>query len=223
MTSSSSSRSALLGPTPAARLYFQQFLGERATLTDHDARIVAAIEPLERDGLFALGAAIYTAIAAGDGPLARAAAPAALPAELDGTGLRTALYICLVNAVARELEIETPIEARAAQDVAIEETVLPPLAHDHLVLAARFSLDTIQSPKPPDAFGGLVDLTTERLASLVELASQAMMGADVDPFETFEHRDCEKCGHLLQLHVGFESWEDVQAEHDRWCPGHRES
>ena len=215
----SSSRSALLGPTPAARRYFQQFLGELAEMTDDDMRLVAAIEPMDKNTLLALGDAVYTAIGNGDAPLPDDGAAAALPDGLDGEGLRTALYIALMNTVTRELEIETPIEARAMQGVWIEGNVLPRLGHDHLVLSARFSLDTIQAPKPPDTFQGMVDLTVERLSSLVELASQAMMGADVDPFETFEHKDCEKCGHLLQLHVGFESWDDVMTEHNAWCPG----
>ena len=217
----SSSRSALLGPTPAARRYFQQFLGELAEMTDDDMRLVAAIEPMDKNTLLALGDAVYTAIGNGDAPLSPEGAAAALPDGLDGEGLRTALYIALMNTVTRELEIETPIEARAMQGVWIEGNVLPRLGHDHLVLSARFSLDTIQAPKPPDTFQGMVDLTVERLSSLVELASQAMMGADVDPFETFEHKDCEKCGHLLQLHVGFESWDDVMSEHNAWCPGRR--
>lgn len=215
----SSSRSALLGPTPAARRYFQQFLGELAEMTDDDMRLVAAIEPMDKQTLLSLGDAVYTAIGDGDAPLSGEGVTAALPQGLDGAGLRTALYITLMNTVTRELEIESPIEARAAQGVWIEGNVLPRLGHDHLVLSARFSLDTIQAPKPPDTFQGMVDLTVERLSSLVELASQAMMGADVDPFETFEHKDCEKCGHLLQLHVGFESWDDVMAEHNAWCPG----
>ncbi len=219
----SSSRSALPGPTPAARRYFQQFLGEPAALSADDLRIVSAIEPLDKSALLELGTAVYVAISSGNETPPPDDALATVPVSLDGTGLRTALYVTLVTAAARELDIETPLEARAAQGVAIEGTVLPRLGHDHLVLVARFSLDTLQAPKPPDTFQGLVDLTVERLSSLVELASQAMMGADVDPFETFEHRDCEKCGHLLQLHVGFESWEDVQAEHDAWCPGHREA
>lgn len=217
----SSSRSALLGPTPAARRYFQQFLGELAEMTDDDMRLVTAIEPMDQARLLALGDAVYTAISNGDAPLPGEVVAAALPDDLDGEGLRTALYIILMNAVTRELEIETPIEARAMQGLFIEGNVLPRLGHDHLVLSARFSLDTIQAPKPPDTFQGMVDLTVERLSSLVELASQAMMGADVDPFETFEHKDCEKCGHLLQLHVGFESWDDVMAEHNAWCPGGR--
>ncbi len=217
----SSSRSALLGPTPAARRYFQQFLGELAEMTDDDMRLVSAIESMEQGALLTLGDAVYTAISNGDTPLSREGVAAALPDDLDGAGLRTALYITLMNTVTRELEIETPIEARAMQGVWIEGNVLPRLGHDHLVLSARFSLDTIQAPKPPDTFQGMVDLTVERLSSLVELASQAMMGADVDPFETFEHKDCEKCGHLLQLHVGFESWDDVMSEHNAWCPGGR--
>ena len=215
----SSSRSALLGPTPAARRYFQQFLGELAEMTDDDMRLVAAIEPMDKDTLLALGDAVYTAIGNDDAPLPGDGVSAALPEGLDGSGLRTALYITLMNTVTRELEIEAPIEARAMQGVWIQGNVLPRLGHDHLVLSARFSLDTIQAPKPPGTFQGMVDLTVERLSSLVELASQAMMGADVDPFETFEHKDCEKCGHLLQLHVGFESWDDVMAEHNAWCPG----
>ena len=217
----SSSRSALLGPTPAARRYFQQFLGELAEMTDDDMRLVTAIEPMDKDTLLALGDTVYTAIGNGDAPLSGEGASSALPKGLDGAGLRTALYITLMNTVTRELEIESPIEARAVQGVWIEGNVLPRLGHDHLVLSARFSLDTIQAPKPPDTFQGMVDLTVERLSSLVELASQAMMGADVDPFETFEHKDCEKCGHLLQLHVGFESWDDVMSEHNAWCPGGR--
>lgn len=217
----SSSRSAVLGPTPAARRYFQQFLGELAEMTDDDMRLVAAIESMEHGVLLTLGDAVYSAIGNGDAPLPADGVAAALPGGLDGAGLRTALYITLMNTVTRELELETPIEARASQGVAIEGNVLPRLGHDHLVLSARFSLDTIQAPKPPDTFRGMVDLTVERLSSLVELASQAMMGADVDPFETFEHKDCEKCGHLLQLHVGFESWDDVMAEHNAWCPGRR--
>ena len=223
MTSSSSSRSALLGPTPAARRYFQQFLGERAELSEAEARIVNAIEPQGPEELHEAGVAVYDAIRAGDTPLPASDAVSTLPGDLDGAGLRTALYVIMVNAVAIELAIDTPATVRAEQGLAIEGGALPRLAHDHLVLVARFSLDTIQSPKPPDTFQGLIDLTVERLSSLVELASQAMMGADVDPFETFEHRDCEKCGHLLQLHVGFESWEDVQAEHDAWCPKRREA
>ena len=218
MTSSSSSRSALLGPTPAARRYFQQFLGELAELSEGEARIVSAIEPQSPEALLQAGVAVYNAIKAGDAPLTGAGPASVLPDDLDGVGLRTALYIIMVNAVAIELAIDTPATVREAQGLAIEGGVLPRLSHDHLVLVARFSLDTIQSPKPPDTFQGLIDLTVERLSSLVELASQAMMGADVDPFETFEHRDCERCGHLLQLHVGFESWTDVQAEHDQWCP-----
>ena len=217
----SSSRSALLGPTPAARRYFQQFLGELAEMTDDDMRLVTAIEPLDQAALMGLGDEIYTAISAGDAPLPADGAAAALPPNLDGAALRTALYMTLMNTVTQQLEIETPIQARAAQGVTIEGNVLPRLGHDHLVLCARFSLDTIQALKPPTTFQGLVDLTVERLSSLVELASQAMMGADVDPFETFDHRDCEKCGHLLQLHVGFESWDDVLAEHNAWCPGRR--
>ena len=217
----SSSRSALLGPTPAARRYFQQFLGELAEMTDDDMRLVAAIESMDKETLLSLGDAVYTAIGDGDAQLSGEGVTATLPNDLDGAGLRTALYITLMNTVTRELEIESPIEARAAQGVAIEGNLLPRLGHDHLVLSARFSLDTIQAPKPPDTFQGMVDLTVERLSSLVELASQAMMGADVDPFETFEHKDCEKCGHLLQLHVGFESWDDVMAEHNAWCPGRR--
>ncbi|MCY4575657.1 MAG: hypothetical protein OXC55_03505 [Chloroflexi bacterium] len=217
----SSSRSALLGPTPAARRYFQQFLGELAEMTDDDMRLVAAIESMDQAALLTLGDAVYTAISNGDAPLPGEGVAAALPEGLDGAGLRTALYITLMNTVTRELEIESPIEARAAQGVSIEGNVLPRLGHDHLVLSARFSLDTIQAQKPPDTFQGMVELTVERLSSLVELASQAMMGADVDPFETFEHKDCEKCGHLLQLHVGFESWNDVMAEHNAWCPGRR--
>ena len=217
----SSSRSALLGPTPAARRYFQQFLGELAEMTDDDMRLVSAIEPMEQGALLAVGDAVYTAIGNDDAPLSGEGAAAALPAGLDGAGLRTALYITLMNAVTRELEIESRIEARAAQGASIQGNVLPRLGHDHLVLSARFSLDTIQAPKPPGTFQGMVDLTVERLSSLVELASQAMMGADVDPFETFEHKDCEKCGHLLQLHVGFESWDDVMAEHNAWCPARR--
>ena len=217
----SSSRSALLGPTPAARRYFQQFLGELAEMTDDDMRLVSAIESMDQGALLALGDAVYTAISNGDAPLSGEGVASALPEGLDGAGLRTALYITLMNTVTRELEIESPIEARAAQGVSIEGNVLPRLGHDHLVLSARFSLDTIQAQKPPDTFQGMVELTVERLSSLVELASQAMMGADVDPFETFEHKDCEKCGHLLQLHVGFESWADVMAEHNAWCPGRR--
>ena len=223
MTSSSSSRSSLLGPTPAARLYFQQFLGELAQMSAADMSLVSAIEPLEAEALTEVGTALYEAIGAGDAPLSGDVASAYLPTGLDAAALRTALYVTLVNSVARELAIETPMESRAAQGVAIAGTTLPRLAHDHLVLCGRFSLDTIQSPKPPDSFQGILDLTVERLSSLVELASQAMMGADVDPFETFDHKDCEKCGHLLQLHVGFESWDDVMAEHNAWCPGRRGS
>ena len=217
----SSSRSAVLGPTPSARRYFQQFLGELAEFSDDDMRLISAIEPMEKDALLILGGAVYSAINDGDAPLPDHGPSAALPGGLDGAALRTVLYITLMNTVTRELEIESPIEARAAQGTAIEGNVLPRLGHDHLVLSARFSLDTIQAPKPPDTFQGMVDLTVERLSSLVELASQAMMGADVDPFETFDHRDCDKCGHLLQLHVGFESWDDVLAEHNAWCPGGR--
>ena len=223
MTSSSSSRSSLLGPTPAARLYFQQFLGELARMSADDMSLVSAIEPLEAEALTEVGTAIYNAIGTGDAPLSGDGAAGLLPTGLDAAALRTALYVALVNSVARELAIETPMEARGAMGVVVEGTILPRLAHDHLVLCGRFSLDTIQSPKPPESFQGLLDLTVERLSSLVELASQAMMGADVDPFETFDHKDCEKCGHLLQLHVGFESWDDVMAEHNAWCPGRRES
>ena len=188
-----------------------------------DMSLVSAIEPLEAGALTEVGTVLYNAIGTGDAPLSGDGAAGLLPTGLDAAALRTALYVALVNSVARELAIETPMEARGAMGVVVEGTTLPRLAHDHLVLCGRFSLDTIQSPKPPDSYQGLLDLTVERLSSLVELASQAMMGADVDPFETFDHKDCEKCGHLLQLHVGFESWDDVMAEHNAWCPGRRES
>lgn len=219
MTSSSSSRSTLQ-PSAGARRYFRQFLGEPVPLVGVEASIVSAVEALDKEGLSRLGEVAYQAVLkrekGSDGAVDLIPdAPALAPPDVF-----MAFYIAMVNYVADELDIESPVQVRNERGLSPGDT-LPGLSHDHLVLVARFSLDVLQGQRLPDSFNGLADLVAERLASLVELASQAMMGGDVDPFETFEHRDCEKCGHLLQCHVGFETWQDVQLEHDQWCPGAR--
>jgi hypothetical protein len=218
MTSSSSA--SVLTPSAGARRYFQQFLGETATLEDIEPSIIAAIEPLDKEALAELGEKTYQA-------MRRLKSNADETAELlpdlpplNLPQLQTAFYIALVGLIARELDIEPPAEVRAERGLSVSET-LPSLMHDHLVLVARFSLDGMKAQRSPNTFSVVSDLIVERLSSLVELASQAMMGADVDPFETFDYKDCEKCGHLLQCHVGFETWNEVQGEHDQWCPGAR--
>jgi hypothetical protein len=216
------SSSSALQPSDGARRYFQQFLGETTPLGPADASLVSLIEPMDKDVLLQTGERAYQAAQ----NLARGAASqqngtaALFPNQppLTLAQARTAFYIALVNAVAHELDIESPATVREQRGVVVSDA-LPGIAHDHLVLVARFSLDVMQSPRLPDTFKGVADMVVDRLGTLVELASQAMMGADVDPFETFEYADCERCGHLLQLHVGFETWEDVRAEHARWCPG----
>ena len=214
---------ASVNVTGAARRYFQQFLGEPSPVTQHEAELIRSIEGRDKDDLAAMGERAYAGLrphwesdAAGDTD-----SGAALFEDGPSLGLeelRTAAFVVLVNAVAKELEIEGPEQVRQERNLVVGDT-LPPIYHDHLILCGRFSLDALQAPRRAEAFEGLLEEVVDRLGSLVELASQAMMGAEVDPFETMEHEDCAKCGHLLQRHVGFESWADVRAEHDRWCPG----
>ena len=222
---SSRRSSANLNVSDAARRYFQQFLGESSPWTESQAAMVRAIEAADKDEVQGIGERAFVASRFG---VITKAGSGSEPATLfpDGPTLtlsdfRTAAYVALVNVVARELELESPAEVRSQRGLEFGD-VLPGIYHDHLILAGRFSLEALQTPKLPPSFGALAELVVERLGSLVELASQAMMGAEVDPFETMEHEDCAACGHLLQRHVGFESWSEVRAEHGRWCPGSRE-
>lgn len=207
-----------LSTSSGARRYFQQFLGETHNLTDNEQKFIPVVEDLKTDSLVDLCERSYEFLLndqRGDqftfGPIKGFSTD-----SLDD--VFTIFYVALVCLVADELTIERPSVARETQGLSITD-VLPPLTHDHLVLVGRFTLDAVQARKLPVDLTDVQTLIVDRLSSLVELASQAMMGADVDPFETFEHRDCSKCGHLLQCHVGFETWAEVQNEHDQWCPG----
>ena len=214
---------ASVNVTEAARRYFQQFLGEPSPVRPEDTELFRSIEGREKDDLAAMGERAYAGLRAHWESDAAAGTDSGVVLFDDGPplsleDLRTAAFVILVNTVARELEIEGPEQVRQERNLALGDT-LPAIYHDHLILCGRFSLDALQAPRRAETFAGLLEEIVDRLGSLVELASQAMMGAEVDPFETMEHEDCAKCGHLLQRHVGFESWADVRAEHDRWCPG----
>lgn len=212
-----------LDPSDGARRYFSQFLGHSTRWSAHELKFLQAIEALGQEDLVKTGEQAYLGVrqlqrkTSGrsekeDGfTLFQGQEPLTLP------DLTTAFYATLVNSLAREMELDTPATVRGLPMAA----EMPGLPSDHLTLIGRFGMDAMQGLKAETTFGNLVLLAAERLGSLVELAAQSMMGADVDPFETFEHEDCSACGHLLQRHVGFESWEDVREEHGRWCPGAR--
>ena len=217
MTSHSASDSQLT-TSSGARRYFQQFLGETHNLTEKEQLFIPLLEDLKTDVLNDFGKRSYEFLLSGqkDGQFRVDSMKELSTESVDD--VFTMFYIALVSLVADEILIERPSVARESQNLSITD-VLPPLVHDHLVLVGRFTLDGVQARSLPIELSELQTMIVDRLSSLVELASQAMMGADVDPFETFEHRDCRKCGHLLQCHVGFETWADVQNEHDQWCPG----
>ncbi len=218
---------ASVNVTEAARRYFQQFLGEASPVTPHEVALFRSIEGREKDDLVAIGERAYSGLSArwesddaGDTDSGVALFEDGPTLALED--LRTAAFVVLVNVVAVELEIEGPAQVRQERGLVLVNT-LPAIYHDHLILCGRFSMDAMQGVRRAETFSGLLEEVVDRLGSLVELASQAMMGAEVDPFETMEHEDCEKCGHLLQRHVGFESWADVRGEHNRWCPGVRDA
>ena len=217
---------ASVNVTASARRYFQQFLGESAAVTTGEAELFRSIEGREKDELVQIGERIFGPlrerwVSKEPGESETGVSPLEGEEPLTLSDLRTALFVTLVNLVASELEIEGPEQVRRERQVTLDETI-PGIYHDHLILCGRFSMDAMQVPRPPESFAAVRDEVVDRLGSLVELASQAMMGAEVDPFETIEHEDCEKCGHLLQRHVGFESWADVRGEHNGWCPGTRD-
>jgi hypothetical protein len=207
-----------LSTSNGARRYFQQFLGETHNLTENEQQFIPVIEDLKTDNLTDLCERSYEFLLADQkgNQFTIDSIEGFSTDSLDD--VFTIFYVALVGLVADELTIERPLVARETQGLLITD-VLPPLAHDHLVLVGRFTLDAVQARVLPSNLADIQTLIVDRLSSLVELASQAMMGGDVDPFETFEHRDCNKCGHLLQCHVGFETWTEVQNEHDQWCPG----
>ena len=222
---SSRRSSANANVSDAARRYFQQFLGETSPWSEPQATMVRAIEAADKEEAQGIGQRAYLASRFGDSARAESVDEGSklFPdgPTLTRSDFRTAAYVALVNVVTRELELESPAEVRSQRGLEFG-SVLPGIYHDHLILAGRFSLEALQAPRLPPSFSALAELVVDRLGSLVELASQAMMGAEVDPFETMEHEDCQACGHLLQRHVGFESWDEVRAEHGRWCPKSRE-
>jgi hypothetical protein len=215
---------ASVNVTDSARRYFQQFLGESSAVTPEESDLFRSIEGRTKEDLVEIGERAFSGLrehwesnTPGDTDTGTALLAEGGP-TLSLKGLRTTLFVVLVNVVADDLEIEGPEQVRQERQVSIGDT-LPGIYHDHLILCGRFSMDALQTPRPKETFAGVLEEVVDRLGSLVELASQAMMGGDVDPFETMEHEDCEKCGHLLQRHVGFESWAEVRGEHNRWCPG----
>ena len=217
MTSYSSS-GARVPTSSGARRYFQQFLGETSSLTDSETELIPIVENAENAELLLFTEEAYSFLLENKANATFSVEHIEKINEISYEDGFTLFYIAFVNLLADELDIERPNVAREQKNLSISST-LPPLNHDHLVLVARFALDSVQTKELPSKFSSLNTLVVDRLSSLVELASQAMMGADVDPFETFDHRDCSKCGHLLQCHVGFETWTEVQDEHDKWCPG----
>ncbi|MBI4236511.1 MAG: hypothetical protein HY688_04060 [Chloroflexi bacterium] len=214
-----------LEPSEGARRYFSQFLGQAARWSPRELAYLRVIEAQGPEDLLQTGERAYRGVRllqsrlVGTGHHGHEEAVVLFPDQtpLALPDLLTAVYVALVNAVARELGVEPPTEVRGLPMA--EE--MPGLPSNHLALVGRFSMDAMRGLREETLFHGLMAIAIDRLESLAELAAQSMVDSDVDPFETFEHADCEACGHLLQRHVGFESWDDVRAEHRQWCPGAR--